>query len=300
MQALVLIAALAAGGTNGPALPAIDRILQAYEAGDYRTCSDGLMAYDASPVPMPTNAALLAVECLSRQDRFDDAFTYLRSHIPRGDVAMDDLREKDRPGLDALRKQPQWAAFLADAQRLDGERMKHMDLPLRTEILRRYAIDQQVQHAWIDSNYAKVQSDALAAVNRDNLTWLRSTLASAKQWPGRTRLGSDGANALWLLVQHADNDPALQRRALELMMQAATSEVSLPDLALLADRVLVNEGKPQRYGTQFKSDDKGVMRMRPADTSSEAELDARRASMGLPPLAEYRRQLQELYHSAVQ
>ncbi len=300
MHILALIAALAASSANGSALPDLDRILQAYDSGDYRACSDGLMSYDASPTPMPSNAALLAAECLSRQNRFDEAFAYLRRHIPRGDIAMGDLREKDRPGLDALRKQPQWAAFLADAQRLDGERMEHMDLPLRAEILRRYAVDQQAQHAWIDSNYAKPQSDALAAVNRDNLAWLNSTLVRAKQWPGRAKVGNDGANALWLLVQHADKDPALQRRALDLMAQAATGEVSPPDLALLTDRVLVNEGKPQRYGTQFKADDKGVMRMRPADAGSEAELDSRRASVGLPPLAEYRRQLQELYHSAVQ
>ena len=295
MHGLILAAALAASGTSQPALPDILQVAKAYESGDYRACSDGLLAYDAISAQVPHNGALLAAECLSRQARFDDAFAYLRRHVPLGDVAMDDLREKDRPGLDALRKQPQWSAFLAGAQRADAERMKHMDLPLRQELLRRVAIDQRAQQAWADSKQAQSQGAALAAVNRDNLAWLRTVLITAKHWPGRTQVGSDGANALWLLIQHADADPALQRHALDLMAHAPTGEVSPPDVALLTDRVLIHEGKPQHYGTQFKFDDKDGMTMLPADTGSEAELDARRASVGLPSLADYRRELQGMY-----
>ncbi|MBS0201190.1 MAG: hypothetical protein JSR70_12145 [Proteobacteria bacterium] len=301
MYALALIAALAASSTGQQAtLPDAERIFQAYGAGDYDTCSRLIISYDASSVPAPVNAPLLAAECLSRQNRFAQAFDYLRRHIPRGDISMEDLRTKDRPGLDALRKQPQWPAFLADAEKLDAARIARMDMPLHDEILRRIAIDQQAQHASIDNKYAQPQMDALAAVNRDNLAWLRSTLMNAKRWPGRTQVGADGSNALWLLLQHADGDVALQRRALDLMTRAESGEVSPIDQAMLTDRVLVNEGKPQHYGSQFSTADKGTMTMKPADTDSEAELDARRAAVGLPSLADYRQQLREMYHTTVQ
>ena len=39
-------------------------------------------------------------------------------------------------------------------------------------------------------------------------------------WPGASLVGEDGASAAWLLVQHADDDPAFQERALELMRGA--------------------------------------------------------------------------------
>ena len=70
-------------------------------------------------------------------------------------------------------------------------------------------------------------------------------------WPTNSMVGSDGATAAWLLVQHADHDPKFQRHCLELMKKVPAGEVSTVDLAYLTDRVLVNEGKKQLYGTQF-------------------------------------------------
>jgi Family of unknown function (DUF6624) len=64
-------------------------------------------------------------------------------------------------------------------------------------------------------------------------------------------VGGDGAHAAWLLARHADQDPAFQRRCLELLTQAvASGEAAKIELAYLTDRVLA-EGKPQEYGTQF-------------------------------------------------
>src|SRR5439155_1758694 len=63
--------------------------------------------------------------------------------------------------------------------------------------------------------------------------------------------GEDGAEAAWLLAQHADRDPAFQRRCLDLLAEAAArGEASWMHVAYLTDRVLLAEGKPQEYGTQ--------------------------------------------------
>jgi hypothetical protein len=53
---------------------------------------------------------------------------------------------------------------------------------------------------------------------------------------------------------------------------------------MLDDRIRVFEGRPQRYGTQFDWDDAG--RLTPLPIEDEAEVDARRARMGLDPLSE--------------
>jgi hypothetical protein len=113
-------------------------------------------------------------------------------------------------------------------------------------------------------------------------------------WPGKSLVGPDGAGAAWLLVQHADADPAFQKRCLQLMRKAAVrGEIRKPDLALLTDRVLVAEGRKQRYGTQFVWDSHGVMTMRP--TEDEPGLERRRRAMGLPPLDEYKKMLEKMY-----
>jgi hypothetical protein len=61
---------------------------------------------------------------------------------------------------------------------------------------------------------------------------------------------------------------------------------------MFTDRVLVHRGKPQRYGSQF---DFAGGRLVPAPIEDLPGLDARRAAIGLMPMAEYARMLGELY-----
>ena len=98
-------------------------------------------------------------------------------------------------------------------------------------------------------------------------------------------VGEDGAHAAWLLAQHADRDPAFQRRCLDLISEAAEAgEASLAELAYLTDRVLLAEGQPQEYGTQMEGREEGWAPRRLRDP---ANVDERRAAMSLGPLSEY-------------
>jgi hypothetical protein len=103
-------------------------------------------------------------------------------------------------------------------------------------------------------------------------------------WPLKSMVGADGATAAWLLVQHADHDVKFQRHCLELMNAAPATETAPQDVAYLTDRVLVNEGKKQLFGTQFwVVDAKRV----PRPIEDEAQLDQRREAAGLSPMSEY-------------
>lgn len=131
------------------------------------------------------------------------------------------------------------------------------------------------------------------AADEDNTKWLQGVVEK-HGWPTNTLVGKDGANAAWLLVQHADRDPKFQRRCLDLMAKLPAGEVSQSNLAYLTDRVLLAEGKKQRYGTQVTVVD-GKWTPRPLE--DEANVDKRRAAAGLSPLAEYLKVIERVYGS---
>jgi hypothetical protein len=104
-------------------------------------------------------------------------------------------------------------------------------------------------------------------------------------WPGIGTAGPDGAEAAWLIAQHAIGRPHFQRACRVLLQQAVErGEAEAWQLAYLTDRIRVFEGKPQLYGTQFDWDEAGEMSPNPIEDA--AGVDARRAALGLPPLAE--------------
>ncbi|MBL8546632.1 MAG: hypothetical protein JNL81_09205 [Hyphomonadaceae bacterium] len=104
-------------------------------------------------------------------------------------------------------------------------------------------------------------------------------------WPGRRAYGDDGAGAAFLILQHAIGHPDLQRRGLALILDAIPEGQANPlDAACLADRIAVFEGAGQTFGTQFDWDANG--QLSPAPVRDPEALDERRASVGLPPIAE--------------
>lgn len=125
-------------------------------------------------------------------------------------------------------------------------------------------------------------------VDRDNQKRLKEII-SKEGWPGKSLVGNDGANAAWIIAQHADSDVAFQKECLALMEAAPPDEVRKSDVAYLTDRVLVAEGKKQRFGTQMGPN------FKPQPIEDEANVDARRASVGLQPLAEYLREAEKAY-----
>jgi hypothetical protein len=111
-------------------------------------------------------------------------------------------------------------------------------------------------------------------------------------WPDARLVGADGASAAWLVAQHADHDVAFQRRALELMCPAvAAGTADATELAYLEDRVAVNSGRAQIYGTQFGGCEDG--RPVPRPLADDAGVHERRAKVGLQPLDEYLAQFQD-------
>ena len=92
-------------------------------------------------------------------------------------------------------------------------------------------------------------------------------------------------HAAWLVLQHAIGEPDVQRGCLPILREAAErGEATLAQVAYLEDRIAFFERRPQRYGTQFDWDERGMLSPWPIEDPEG--VDARRTAVGLPPLAD--------------
>jgi len=170
------------------------------------------------------------------------------------------------------------------------------DLALRRELLEMKRVDQDVRNELIRKGADSPDPEAesrMAAIDARNIKRVQEIVGHG--WPGADRVGIDGAEAAWLLVQHAPH--AIQEELFPLV-EAAYHDGALSgqSYALLLDRIRVGDGKPQVYGSQAKGFDqwKGhEPTLEPIE--DEEHVDQRRAEVGLGTLTEYREFLKEMY-----
>jgi hypothetical protein len=182
----------------------------------------------------------------------------------------------------------------------------------RTELTRRMGEDQfaltssQVVNArarWAEGLSAPqlnalsaVNSAALCRINRDNVAWLKSDF-KAHGWYAISTMGAQANHDAWILIQHADADPAFQSDVLLAMAKLLkTYDTSASSYAYLFDRVRVGAKRPQRYGTQGHCTGVGAWEPRPIENPKT--VDDRRMSVGLPSIGGYQANIGRLCTTA--
>lgn len=135
-----------------------------------------------------------------------------------------------------------------------------------------------------DEERRKALDRQIAQIDAENRASLRD-IFEKHGFPTPEMIGRDGVSSVFLLVQHADDDPDFQARALELaepLMQRRG--MSRQQYAMLTDRVLLAREQPQLYGSQYKVEQGKVSVLPLADPDN---VDARRARMAMGTLASY-------------
>lgn len=174
------------------------------------------------------------------------------------------------------------------------------DPALREELLAMMAEDQAVRTGVAPPGDDRTPEELFAAWDRVDAEHAArmAEILDAHGWPGWSLVGKDGSTAAWVLVQHADLRPELQRRALDLLEDAvAAGDASPGDLAYLTDRVRVADGQPQVYGTQWETDASGSLVPR-TPIEDPATVDERRAAAGLDSLDAYLEELRAAFEAA--
>jgi hypothetical protein len=122
-------------------------------------------------------------------------------------------------------------------------------------------------------------------IDRKNLNRLVEIIQK-HGWPGKSLVGNKGSNAAFLILQHSEQ--TTQEKYLDLFKKATEAgEARKADAAMLEDRVLMRQGKKQIYGTQLQSNAESNGKLFLYPVEDEVHVDARRESVGLPPIKDY-------------
>ncbi len=168
---------------------------------------------------------------------------------------------------------------------------------LRAELLAIFEEDQRIREKWIAGDASKDQPETLKVMEQINLRHVSRIkgLVSRQGWLGPKLVGFDGSKGAFLVIQHAP--PTTQIHWFPVLERAFRKGELPPDeFAMFTDRVLLAKGKKQRFGTVAlppKEWIEGEPVFQPID--DQKGVDARRAAVGLPPLAEYKELLRTMY-----
>lgn len=112
---------------------------------------------------------------------------------------------------------------------------------------------------------------------------------------GYDKVGKEGSHKFWLIVQHQDNYPAFQTMVLAKMKEDVDrNNASSKDYAYFVDRVKVNTGQLQIYGTQMQLNADSSS-YEPKPVIEPEKLNERRKAVGLSPIENYIRTMNERY-----
>jgi hypothetical protein len=159
-----------------------------------------------------------------------------------------------------------------------------MDSDLRDQLLRMDALDQTVRgELAADGSLFKGYHPRMEAVHRANAEKLRDIITRVG-WPGETLVGKEGANAAWRIAQHSIGFPDFMRACRNLLDEASQrGDAPRWQFAMIDDRINVNEGRLQRYGTQLRDTVNGLA---PYPLEDVKQVEKWRQEIGLPPLGE--------------
>ncbi|RZK74841.1 MAG: hypothetical protein EOO85_14660 [Pedobacter sp.] len=157
-----------------------------------------------------------------------------------------------------------------------------------------YTIDslKNVDQSGLTIQNGEQAQEAYKKATKSNFSLVKR-IADKYGFPGYDLVGKESSNNYWLLVQHSDFDVPFQKRALELMrLQVEKKNASGQNYAYLIDRINLNEGKEQIYGTQVNMGERGTTLKPCMDTLN---LDKRRLAVGLTPIKDYLKKCDEYF-----
>lgn len=134
-------------------------------------------------------------------------------------------------------------------------------------------------------------NDSVFAVNEGRLR----SIFDQYGFPGYDLVGKKGSNNFWLMVQHCDKDVSFQQAVLKAMETELPKDNADPkNFAYLTDRVSLNTGRKQIYGTQVTYNTDSCQAI-PKPLADSLNVDRRRSKIGLESIESYLNWMSQLH-----
>ncbi|MBC3883325.1 hypothetical protein H8K35_18170 [Undibacterium sp. LX40W] len=290
MKKWILAASIALAFSTTQAQSYSDYLLQARSAlnnKDYKTATAQFK--QAFSLKLGSYADLYDAACVAALtgDK-DSAFKWLEQSIAQGWFNLDHLTTDS--DLISLHKDKRWAPTLKTLKSKLVAQEKNYDHKLKAQLEKIYSEDQDLRKKLIameqklgaDSAEVKALWQQIDDKDEHNLKQVESII-SENGWLGSDQVGPKASQTLFLVVQHAR--PEMRLKYVSLLRAAVKAKkADAASLALMEDRMATEAGDKQLYGSQLRRVNDQMELFPIADPD---HLDERRASMGLPPIAEY-------------
>lgn len=167
---------------------------------------------------------------------------------------------------------------------------------LQSELIRMYINDQVARGGNMDEVLSKYHlkkeevvkiKDAIS-IDEENRTKLKELLNSYG-FPTKRMVGNEAMHGIFIIIQHSDEDKIWQKSQLPNIEKAVRNgDMDGQSYAYLYDRIKINSGEKQLYGTQFAKVDFKNKIAELADTEDLDNLDKRRMEIGMMPIETYK------------
>lgn len=178
-----------------------------------------------------------------------------------------------------------------------------LNIELQSHIYEIYKTDQECraqlrkyQNNELDTNEYSLTDITLNIHITDSLNYFKLRgIINEYGFPGFNLVGEDYSNSFWNIIQHQDNNLEFQKEVLEKMkIECERNNASKLYYAYLIDRVKVNSGELQIYGTQMQLNADSSS-YEPKPVVEPEKLDERRKKVGLVPISEYIETMNQRY-----
>jgi TonB family protein len=213
----------------------------------------------------------------------------LKQAVAKGYYSEETLRAE--PDFAPLTTQPGWEAVLRQARQKQQRHEANLNPSLLTQMQKMRYQDQhnRLLAQAADQQYGVNSPQAAAAMQQQGpldarLIQQADSLVAIYGYPGKSVVGEYYKSVVFLVIQHNPDEKYLPM----LTAAADKGELNWSSVALLVDRVKMEKGEPQVYGTQSFVWPDGRKQLYPI--GDEPNVNARRAKVGLGPLETYLQQ----------
>lgn len=236
--------------------------------------------------------------------RFLIAGFEILSQLDKKEKLQEILERQDQKLLQEVCARDLFTHKLKDINACNSFAKEEIENPeLQLELLKIYVDDQAARGNIMEDviskynlNKAEISDEDGVTVDGKNRQKLKAIFKDYG-FPTKAMVGKEAMHGIFLMIQHSDGDKEWQKSQLPNIEQAVKNgDMNGQSYAYLYDRIKINQGEEQRFGTQFSNVDHLSKTAVLAETENLEELDIRRMELGMMPIEMYKQfMLNNLY-----